>query len=483
MAAGDNPPDLPRATRPSSAGHGAHGAGPAEGGRPPPRVRRRRRQQRDARWPACWKTSSTCRCGSTATRSMPSGSVPRFIAGYRTPAGASGFTWSRTGSSSPFAASTWRPCCATTASPSCTGGPSCAASTRPAQRAPDHRHPARLPHPPRTAIRHRTRCARPRGEAASTLGQSGIQEAIEDYAHACPQAGVLLANHGPCGKTLMAHVAPEASPAVRSRAAMSIPGTWTTSSSSATTSRAWSTARSPARWPGRSSSHARSALTWGALPADLDLHVYPQAGGHLFYHQPRGEGAELGPDVTSGYGPERATVHAANGVYAIAVHQFSESGDLSASGAVVEIAIGPHFDRSHHRFEVPREKAVGGMSPASTCAHPRSPQPRSATTFCRDRTDPHRPRRHAISALNSSSHTLIDFAPVVGEGGLARLDQPENRRAVPTLAEQRDRRRPPASGARRAPSAASSAGRTCPRRSTARPSVIRRYWPCSLVTR
>jgi hypothetical protein len=179
-----------------------------------------------------------------------------------------------------------------------------------------------------------------------------FREAIEDYAHACPQAGVLLANHGPCGKTLMAQVAPEASRRALARGNVH-PGDMDNVEQlrddvarvvdCALTGEVAQAFLVP----------CEITLTWGALPADLDLHVYPQAGGHLFYQQPRGEGAELGPDVTSGYGPERATVHAANGVYAIAVHQFSESGDLSASGAVVEIAIGPHFDRSHHRFEVP----------------------------------------------------------------------------------------------------------------------------------
>jgi len=37
-----------------------------------------------------------------------------------------------------------------------------------------------------------------------------FKEAVEDYAHACPRAGVLLVNYGPCSANLMTMIAPEA---------------------------------------------------------------------------------------------------------------------------------------------------------------------------------------------------------------------------------------------------------------------------------
>jgi hypothetical protein len=179
-----------------------------------------------------------------------------------------------------------------------------------------------------------------------------FREAVEDYAHACPLAGVLLANYGPCSTGLMAKVASEA----RTRSAAhghvhpgqpKAVGYLREDIDRVVDAALKGNVASAFRLP------YEITLTWGAYPADLDLHLFQEKRDYLSYSNPVQADAELSTDVTSGHGPEIATLHAASGVYIAAVHQFSDDSDLSGSKAIVEITWGPRFDRSLLRFEVP----------------------------------------------------------------------------------------------------------------------------------
>ena len=91
----------------------------------------------------------------------------------------------------------------------------------------------------------------------------------------------------------------------------------------------------------------RAVLTWGAEPADLDLHMLGPTitGGtfHVYYNQMSQDTASLIADVSTGYGPEAITVSALHpGTYQLFVHDntnraLSTSMALSASGATVTL--------------------------------------------------------------------------------------------------------------------------------------------------
>lgn len=87
-------------------------------------------------------------------------------------------------------------------------------------------------------------------------------------------------------------------------------------------------------------------LTWGALPSDLDSHLYTPNGSHVYYGN-KGSllsvpFANLDVDDTSSYGPEVITITKLMvGTYKYAVHNYSGygAGPLAASGARVELSI------------------------------------------------------------------------------------------------------------------------------------------------
>ena len=88
----------------------------------------------------------------------------------------------------------------------------------------------------------------------------------------------------------------------------------------------------------------RLVLTWGVEPQDLDAHLWlpSQTPYHLSFSR-KGSltacpFARLDVDETAGFGPETVTLSQRFvGSYLFAVHQFSASGQLTASQAQVQV--------------------------------------------------------------------------------------------------------------------------------------------------
>jgi hypothetical protein len=184
-----------------------------------------------------------------------------------------------------------------------------------------------------------------------------FREALEDYAHACSDAGVLLANHGPCSPRLMDQVAEAAR--LRSAAYGEVhPG----KPANVSAFRQGICRVVDGALAGNVAKALELAcevkLTWGAMPLDLDLHIFRSDGGHVRYDAPRLDDIELSADVTSGFGPEIATLRGAAGHHVVAVHHYSSGGDLSTSGASVEIIWGQWGQRNSQRFVVPQGDGI-----------------------------------------------------------------------------------------------------------------------------
>jgi hypothetical protein len=184
-----------------------------------------------------------------------------------------------------------------------------------------------------------------------------FREALEDYTHACPDAGVLLANHGPCSPRIMGKVA--AAPRLRSAAYGEVhPG----KPANIATFRQDICRVVDCALAGNITKafeiSCEVQLTWGAMPVDLDLHIFRSGGGHVCYNAPRLDDVELSTDVTSGFGPEIATLRGAADHHVVAVHHYSSDGDLSTSDASIEISWGRRGQRLSQRFAVPQGDGV-----------------------------------------------------------------------------------------------------------------------------
>jgi hypothetical protein len=118
----------------------------------------------------------------------------------------------------------------------------------------------------------------------------------------------------------------------------------------------------------------RIVLVWGAVPRDLDSHIWlpgastlptgqtvgtlgaaTASGQHIFYaargDQNRAPFVGLDVDDVDGFGPETITIRRLQpGRYTYAVHQFTTDGTLALSGARVTVLAG---DRVVQRFQVP----------------------------------------------------------------------------------------------------------------------------------
>lgn len=98
----------------------------------------------------------------------------------------------------------------------------------------------------------------------------------------------------------------------------------------------------------------RVVLSWGAEPADLDLHVaYPDH--HVFWRTRKGPDANLDIDHTDSYGPETITLERkhAGDTYVFAVHDYTdrakpETSSLANSRAKVFVYIGKSLVRSYY---------------------------------------------------------------------------------------------------------------------------------------
>lgn len=178
-----------------------------------------------------------------------------------------------------------------------------------------------------------------------------FREAIEDYAHACPNAGVLLANHGPCSAGLMAKVADFATERSAAYGNLHPNNKEAVDSFRADVGRV-ADASLRGKVTGAFEQACDVVLTWDAEPPDLDLHVFRAGGGHVFYGARDDALVAFGSDVQTGFGPETASLTGQDR-YVVAVHQYGESGSLDASGANVTITSGMRGLRSTQRFAVP----------------------------------------------------------------------------------------------------------------------------------
>ena len=86
----------------------------------------------------------------------------------------------------------------------------------------------------------------------------------------------------------------------------------------------------------------RIVLEWGSYPEDLDSHLRGTGAGHsvhIFYSERYDSAAELDVDDINGYGPETITIRDTTGSYTYDVVDYQNTGDLSASGAVVKVYV------------------------------------------------------------------------------------------------------------------------------------------------
>ena len=107
--------------------------------------------------------------------------------------------------------------------------------------------------------------------------------------------------------------------------------------------------------PQASSNEYRFVLTWGENPADLDSHLWVPVTGsdytHIYWYS-RGSltaapYGQLDVDDVTSYGPETVTVLPQYaGTYQYAVHEYSGSGTLATSDAVVRIYRGDSLIRT-----------------------------------------------------------------------------------------------------------------------------------------
>mgnify|MGYP003937719785 CR=1 FL=1 len=84
----------------------------------------------------------------------------------------------------------------------------------------------------------------------------------------------------------------------------------------------------------------RFVLTWGEEPSDLDSHLVTPSSLHIYYanSSPSGAGAYLDVDDTTSYGPETITItDQESGTYGYYVYNFSNTPEITTSGAVVRI--------------------------------------------------------------------------------------------------------------------------------------------------
>lgn len=162
-------------------------------------------------------------------------------------------------------------------------------------------------------------------------------DALMDYAYACPNAAVYLANHGPVSAKVRADLDPSA--LGRSAAFANLnPGFPETvdrfrravavSLGSALDGMPVATSAPP----------VEVRLTWGDRPSDLDLHVIPAGAPEsgVSYQRTSAPGLRYERDVTTGGGPE--VVYIDNcGAYDVMVHRYSKDGAFSTSDARITV--------------------------------------------------------------------------------------------------------------------------------------------------
>ena len=168
-------------------------------------------------------------------------------------------------------------------------------------------------------------------------GTANFSAALLDYAHACPRAGVLLANYGPVNDNALAAIPLSAKDRVQGFGRVRPDADY-----AANRQDLQNRIRRIVddRNPPLAIAPKRIELSWGAVPLDLDLHLFPLTtdGVHVFYETPvHGTTIRLHGDVQTGRGPEVISLEATSGRFLICVHQFSSDGSLTGSGATVKL--------------------------------------------------------------------------------------------------------------------------------------------------
>lgn len=88
----------------------------------------------------------------------------------------------------------------------------------------------------------------------------------------------------------------------------------------------------------------RIVLTWGSSPMDLDSHAVGRSSSganfHISYENKAAAGVgELDVDDQNGFGPETITIHDSDAEFTYSIIDFTESGNMSMSGAIVKVYI------------------------------------------------------------------------------------------------------------------------------------------------
>lgn len=188
--------------------------------------------------------------------------------------------------------------------------------------------------------------------------------ALMDYAYACRDAVVLLANYGPVGKDMIDEVDAK----LRHRC-FAFPHVHPGSADDVLDFRSLVSSGLLASLDGRPEKSVPGAvvtLTWGERPKDLDLHIYWEVGdgAHVFYEALDRNVARLVADVRRGHGPEVAFLEANRGEFKIVVRQYSDDGELGDpdSEARVDLVLGYGAHRQKRTFTCspPRQAAGRG---------------------------------------------------------------------------------------------------------------------------
>ncbi|WP_293678303.1 hypothetical protein [uncultured Phenylobacterium sp.] len=178
-------------------------------------------------------------------------------------------------------------------------------------------------------------------------------DALTDYAFACPNAAVYLANHGPVSANVLQRLDPVY--LARCAAFGSLHPGFPESviqfrrGLAASLGSALDGAAS-AMSPGR----VEVRLTWGDKPSDLDLYVTPVGAEDEGVSFRRGEapGLRYEGDVTTGWGPEVVHIDGV-GIYDVTVHRYSTDGELETSGAMVTVIFRGHGPERRNEQQVP----------------------------------------------------------------------------------------------------------------------------------
>jgi hypothetical protein len=181
-------------------------------------------------------------------------------------------------------------------------------------------------------------------------------DALNDYAFACPQAAVFLANYGPVSAKTIEQVEKGARERCDAYAFLhpGEPDNIAVFRKDLELSLRAALAGAP-RIVRDASIEVR--LTWGNYPLDLDLHV--ARDGHdtirVDYSKKEADGLRYEEDVTTGWGPEIVHINSIEGIYTVRIHQFSHDGKLADSGALVDVVFKRGANIRRVTFPVPTD--------------------------------------------------------------------------------------------------------------------------------